>query len=237
MHNDSRESQDNCSTIAVSPWFGLSKPGPIEKARPHSVGHVNANGKAANIDCSSPVQDRIRHIVGQATKAGFATFDEAIEAYYTESFDETSQLDRDQRLSRNRRLPRLLGTLRDASKGWSHWERRGFQEQITQGAEDILVEELNLFKTQCPDLAFRRDIVNMELEMTEAGTNRIMSNSRKFQDHVCTFSFLSHLASPPLPPLPPSSPAPPPQNPNSVNLVQSQWPRTDQIHSFRTCGL
>lgn len=137
---------------------------------------------------AAPVQDRIRYIVDSVIEAGFTTFDEAIEAYYTETFDDASPLDRDQRLSRNRRLPRLLGALRDASKDWSHWERRGFQEQITQGAEDILVEELELFRKEYTDTAFLREMTTSELGGGQtAGTGRGSNNRRTFQDSVRAF--------------------------------------------------
>lgn len=143
------------------------------------------------VDRTAPVQDRIRHIIDQASRAGFTTFDEAIEAYYIETFDETWPLHLDQRLSRNRRLPRLLGALRDASKEWSHWERRGFQEQITQGAEEILVDELDLFRTRCLGLSPRGELAHSEVDTVQDGdSDRATRNSRTFQNHVRAFLFL-----------------------------------------------
>lgn len=187
--NVPRRLQDDCSIINIPSYFERSKPGPLEYVRPEIPSHAATNPRGGrSIDRAAPVQDRIRHIVDSATEAGFTTFDEAIEAYYTETFDETSPLDRDQRLSRNRRLPRLLGALRDASKDWSHWERRGFQEQITQGAEDILVDELELFRKEYTDNTFLREMTNSELGGGQtAGTSRGSSNRRTFQDNVCAF--------------------------------------------------
>ncbi|KAK3943770.1 bZIP transcription factor [Diplogelasinospora grovesii] len=184
--NVPRRLQDDCSVINIPSYFERSKPGPLEYVRPEIPSHAATNPRGGrSIDRAAPVQDRIRHIVDSAIEAGFTTFDEAIEAYYTETFDETSPLYRDQRLSRNRRLPRLLGALRDASKDWSHWERRGFQEQITQGAEDILVDELELFRKEYTDTAFLREMTNSELGGGQtAGTSRGSSNRRTFQDNV-----------------------------------------------------
>ncbi|KAK3312062.1 hypothetical protein B0H66DRAFT_569990 [Apodospora peruviana] len=181
-----RKLQDDCSFINIPSYFERSKPGPLGYIHPEIPSHAAINPRGGrSIDRAAPVQDRIRHIVDSATEAGFTTFDEAIEAYYTESFDETSPLDRDQRLSRNRRLPRLLGALRDASKDWSHWERRGFQEQITQGAEDILLDELDLFKKKYTETEFLRDMTNSELGGGQnAGTGRGSSNRRTFQDNL-----------------------------------------------------
>ncbi|KAI8665893.1 BZIP transcription factor [Fusarium keratoplasticum] len=183
-----RRLQDDCSVINMPSYFERSKPGPLEYVRPEIPSHSATNPHprgGRSIDRAAPVQDRIRHIVDSAIEAGFTNFDEAIEAYYTETFDETSPLDRDQRLSRNRRLPRLLGALRDASKDWSHWERRGFQEQITQGAEDILVDELELFRKEYPDTAFLREMTSSELGGGQtAGTSRGSRNRRTFQDNL-----------------------------------------------------
>ncbi|WQF75132.1 hypothetical protein CDEST_00146 [Colletotrichum destructivum] len=95
-------------------------------------------------DFHSP-QGRVRHVIEQAAAVGFETLDEAIAAYYTETFEDVPSLYQEQRLSRNRRLPRLLSTLQSAAKGWSEWERRGFQEQIAMGAEELLVQELRTF--------------------------------------------------------------------------------------------
>ncbi|GAB0139053.1 hypothetical protein EsDP_00007269 [Epichloe bromicola] len=185
----SRILQDDCSVIDIPSYFERSKPGPLDYLRPGIPSHhatISRGGRT--IDRGAPLPDRIRHIVDSAIEAGFTTFDEAIEAYYTENFGESSPLDRDQRLSRNRRLPRLLGALRDASKDWSHWERRGFQEQITQGAEDILVDELQLFRKDYIDAAFLREMTNTELGGDQTvGTGQGSSTRRTFQDNVCAF--------------------------------------------------
>lgn len=100
------------------------------------------------LDTPDLPQGRVRHVMEQAAAVGFETLDEAVAAYYTETFEDMPSLYQEQRLSRNRRLPRLLNTLHSAAKGWSEWERRGFQEQITLGAEEVLVQELNTYITQ-----------------------------------------------------------------------------------------
>ncbi|KAK1997112.1 hypothetical protein LX36DRAFT_87248 [Colletotrichum falcatum] len=110
---------------------------------------VNARG-AHHFDTpahtpESSQQARVCYLMEQAAAAGFETLDEAVAAYYTETFEDVPALYQEQRLSRNRRLPRLLNTLQSAARGWSEWERRGFQEQMTMGAEELLVQELNAF--------------------------------------------------------------------------------------------
>nr|A0A348AXX8.1 RecName: Full=Transcription factor kkR; AltName: Full=KK-1 biosynthesis cluster regulator [Curvularia clavata]BBC83961.1 Basic-leucine zipper (bZIP) transcription factor [Curvularia clavata] len=100
------------------------------------------------VDENAPLQDRVRYMRDQAVAMGFGSLDDVVEAHYTQKLECTSPSFQEQRLSRNRRLSRLLSTLHNAAKDWSEWERRGLQEQVTQGAEDILVSELNSYITQ-----------------------------------------------------------------------------------------
>ena len=101
-----------------------------------------------SIDATGPLQDRVRYMRAQAVAMGFGSLDDVVEAYYKQKLEYTSPSYQEQRLSRNRRLSRLLSTLLNAAKDWLEWERRGLQEQITQGAEDILVSELNSYIAQ-----------------------------------------------------------------------------------------
>lgn len=97
------------------------------------------------------IEERISKVTERAIAVGFSSFDEAVVQYYTARFDSASPLCHDQRLSRNRRLPLLMSTLHRSSKDWSEWERRGFQEQMTLGAEDVLVSEVDSFMVQCSE--------------------------------------------------------------------------------------
>ncbi len=69
-----------------------------------------------NVDATAPLQERIRYVMEMSAAAGFATLDDAVASYYTEIFENTSPLYQDQRLSRNRQLPRLLSILNNAAK-------------------------------------------------------------------------------------------------------------------------
>jgi hypothetical protein len=73
-----------------------------------------------------------------AEMAGYHDFNALISAYYTSDFPESSSLSNEQRLSRNRRLPKVLFELFQATSSWSEWERRGFQEEILKTAENML---------------------------------------------------------------------------------------------------
>ncbi|KAL1619692.1 hypothetical protein SLS56_010024 [Neofusicoccum ribis] len=90
---------------------------------------------------TAPLDERIEYVLECAQTAGFDSFDALASAYYTGTFDDGSLLAAEQRLSRNRRLSKLLADVFDAARGWSAWERRGFHEEILQSAEAMLVAE------------------------------------------------------------------------------------------------
>ena len=97
-------------------------------------------------DKNALIEVRMAYALEGAKAAGFQSFEESIVAYYTTCFDKMTSLYDQQRRSRGRRLPQLLAAWCNAARGWSDWERKGFQEEILQGTEDILAEELKAFK-------------------------------------------------------------------------------------------
>jgi hypothetical protein len=76
-------------------------------------------------------------------ETGFDSFDELVAAYYGEDFHESSLLAYEQRLSRNRRLPKVIAEVSHAANQWTSWEKRGFQEEILKTSESILAAESN----------------------------------------------------------------------------------------------
>jgi hypothetical protein len=89
---------------------------------------------------SSSLDERFGYILGCSKDLGFDSFDDLASAYYTSEFED-SGLFGEQRVSRMRRLPEVLASLREHSMRWSQWERQGYQNEILQLAESILVEE------------------------------------------------------------------------------------------------
>ena len=67
--------------------------------------------------------------------------------YYTRDFHPASALALEQRQSRNRHLPELLGEIRKQSTTWSALQRRGYQDATMKAAEDICAAEFNEFRT------------------------------------------------------------------------------------------
>lgn len=90
---------------------------------------------------NASLNDRLESIMENVQAAGFDSFDALVSAYYCDTFGETSSLANEQRLSRNRRLPKVIDDVFRATKEWSSWERRGFQEEILKTAESMLISE------------------------------------------------------------------------------------------------
>ncbi|KAL7934555.1 hypothetical protein V8C35DRAFT_31366 [Trichoderma chlorosporum] len=102
----------------------------------------NPNMRLTPAPFTQPVSDeRIGSIMENIQAAGFDSFDALVSAYYCDTFGESSPLANEQRLSRNRRLPKVIDDVFRATKGWSTWERRGFQEEILKTAESMLISE------------------------------------------------------------------------------------------------
>lgn len=90
---------------------------------------------------SSTLDDRFEGIMEHVQAAGFDSFDDLVTAYYNGTFGDASPLANEQRLSRNRRLPRVIGDVFEAAEQWTAWERRGFHEEILKTAESMLTSE------------------------------------------------------------------------------------------------
>ncbi|GME25286.1 Basic-leucine zipper (bZIP) transcription factor [Neofusicoccum parvum] len=117
----------------------MSPSSPSNARDPLHTNHAGAQHPAP--PKTAPLDERIEYVLECAQTAGFDSFDALASAYYTGTFDDGSLLAAEQRLSRNRRLSKLLADVFDAARGWSAWERRGFHEEVLQSAEAMLVAE------------------------------------------------------------------------------------------------
>lgn len=86
-----------------------------------------------------------------------------------------------------------MSTLYNAAKDWSDWERRGFREQITQAAEDILVEELKSYITQQSMNTTRETLVIDDLGGERPEIKGGKKEMHKFQDGVSMILSVSFL--------------------------------------------
>ncbi|PNY24618.1 Uncharacterized protein TCAP_05445 [Tolypocladium capitatum] len=90
---------------------------------------------------TASLDQRFEDIMQHVAAAGFESFDDLVTAYYRDTFCQTSPLANEQHLSRSRRLPKVISDVFQATGSWTHWERRGFQEEIVKMAESVLVSE------------------------------------------------------------------------------------------------
>ncbi len=95
----------------------------------------------------SSVEARFEYVLECARRVGFDTFDNMAAQYYASSFDPSSSLAMDQRVSRNRHLPALLSEIQERSADWSTWERRGYQDEALKIAENICALECREFRS------------------------------------------------------------------------------------------
>ncbi|KAH8653257.1 hypothetical protein BGZ60DRAFT_419837 [Tricladium varicosporioides] len=90
------------------------------------------------------LNDRFEKILDCTEAAGFENFDALVTSYYNaskEDFDESSYLANEQRLSRSRRLPKVIADVFEGAKNWSVLESRGFHEEILKTTELMLASE------------------------------------------------------------------------------------------------
>lgn len=75
--------------------------------------------------------------------AKFNNFDDLVTAYYTGTFEQSSQLSNEQRMSRKRRLPGVISDLVRSAEQWSTQERCGFDDELLKATEAMLISENN----------------------------------------------------------------------------------------------
>ncbi|KAK4140271.1 uncharacterized protein C8A04DRAFT_15112 [Dichotomopilus funicola] len=92
------------------------------------------------------IEDRFEYVLACAKRAGFDGFDAMALQYYAHNFDGRSPLALEQRLSRNRQLPRLLSELSRRSGSWSAWQRSGFLDETLKAAEQICARECGEYR-------------------------------------------------------------------------------------------
>ncbi|KAL4993862.1 hypothetical protein BDV10DRAFT_189553 [Aspergillus recurvatus] len=132
-------------SFATDPLDAVTQPNPSS-----TMSHIAAAGMASPsdsagsfglLDGDATINERFEYIMECVDALKFDNFDALVIAYYAESFTESPPLANEQRVSRNRRLPKAIAEIFNASKEWSAWERRGFLEEILRSTESMLVME------------------------------------------------------------------------------------------------
>ncbi|KAK1624745.1 hypothetical protein BDP81DRAFT_437325 [Colletotrichum phormii] len=137
-------------------FYGVSRHQPGQRGVPQTPGSSVSSGPNKAVEKrlatgekdshampnkSAPLEERLESVMEQARATGFGSFDELVMAYYGEQLGESSPLANEQRLSRNRRLPRVVSDVFHRASEWSVWERRGFYEELLKIAETMLTSE------------------------------------------------------------------------------------------------
>ena len=110
-------------------------------AGPPAMNAAPVAPRIAPVSSNATLDLRFERIMQQAHAAGFESFDDVVTAYYGGTFSEASPLANEQRLSRNRRLPKVVADVGRAADMWTVWERRGFHEEMLKRAESMVMAE------------------------------------------------------------------------------------------------
>ncbi|QUC19026.1 uncharacterized protein UV8b_03267 [Ustilaginoidea virens] len=109
---------------------------------PSNAAHANHTGSPPPcLGGPSSFDDKFRRIMTEVEAAGFNSFDDLVSAYYIRPFEDVSHLATQQRISRNRGLPRILGDIFAATSQWTTWEKHGIQQEILKISEELLEQE------------------------------------------------------------------------------------------------
>ena len=114
---------------------------PVMETGPESGPPPVAPPMASLPSQQTSLEERFERIMEQVEAAGFESFDALVATYYSAPFGEASPLANEQRLSRNRRLPKVVSDVFQATRQWSGWERTGFYEEILRSTETMLISE------------------------------------------------------------------------------------------------
>jgi len=129
---------------------------------------------------------QLEFILESADVFGLGHFDSLVSAYYCESFAESSVIANNQRLSRNRRLPKVLADIFRSSINWSDWERRGIQEEILKQTEAMLILEAtkahNTLKTKISPLLEAQTGAGMK-----PTAQNVLNMKEMVQNEVCVY--------------------------------------------------
>lgn len=111
------------------------------RTAPAVVNH-KVPAQPASLPTKRPTLDeRMESVMERVETAGFDSFDSLATFYYKASFGDSSSLAVEQRLSRNRRLPKLFAEVFSAAQEWDAREQRPLFDEILRMSEGMLIGE------------------------------------------------------------------------------------------------
>ena len=127
---------------------------PTRPSNPSSLATTNGTSSSSDRGASTPpplsqiavrngtLNERFEFMLECTQAVGSDNFDSLAIAYYTGKFGPCTPLSNEQRLSRNRGVPKLIREVHSAAREWSDWERRGFYDEVLKTTELVLVGEV-----------------------------------------------------------------------------------------------
>lgn len=120
-----------------------SKPENFEGGSLRSLSdHFLVVPEAAVVRSNKSVEKQLETVMEAVSAAGFDNLDSFITAYYCATLSGTSPLATQQRLSRQRRLPRVLADVFEASVQWKSSEQQALHEEFARIAQLLLAAEI-----------------------------------------------------------------------------------------------
>lgn len=139
----------NPGQVALSPSVAQDLP-EMKKTRTSNrttcTASAEVNHKAPTQPASLPTKrptldERMESVMERVETAGFDSFDSLATLYYKAKFGDSSSLAVEQRLSRNRRLPKLFADVFSAAQEWGAREQRPLFDEILRMSEGMLISE------------------------------------------------------------------------------------------------
>lgn len=158
-----------------------------------------ANGSSSSDTCGTPpplshiaasngtLDDKFEFLLECTQAIGSDNFDALAITYYTGKFGSSTPLANEQRLSRNRGLPKLIGEVHNAAREWSDWERRGFYEEVLRTTELVLVGEVERGRASLRDVAGSNGAGAAWNGTSGPGEAVVAGMKRVVEDEVSTF--------------------------------------------------
>ncbi|KJK81228.1 hypothetical protein H634G_03762 [Metarhizium anisopliae BRIP 53293] len=134
-------------SISYSPMLGAPASGvetEIGQNTHHGTSTPQAPTESGPIPARNAAMDeRVESIIRHLQSIGFESFDDLATAYYSRTFSDLSPMTAGQHINRDRRLAKVILNVLQAADNWTHWERRGFHEEILRVAESVVTPELS----------------------------------------------------------------------------------------------
>ncbi|KJZ73008.1 hypothetical protein HIM_07580 [Hirsutella minnesotensis 3608] len=135
-----------------------------------------------NFPGATPVQERMEVILRHMNALGIKSFDELFVSFYCDPFQNNSPLSEEQRLSRNRHLPKSISDVLRRASHWDGWERRGLEHEVFKAAEGFLAKEAT--SSQLDIVSEIKSLVDLEAVDQSRSSNDLTGVQNMFKEKL-----------------------------------------------------